>query len=67
MQVPLSWLKEYVEINLSIPEIDRLLTNAGLEVKTVTYIGIPGADLEWDRKLIVLGHILQVEQHPNAD
>ncbi len=67
MQVPLSWLKEYVDINLSVPEIDRLLTSAGLEVKTVTYIGIPGADLEWDRELIVLGHILQVEQHPNAD
>lgn len=67
MQVPLSWLKDFVEIDLSVAEVDQILTNAGLEVKTIDYIGIPGADLEWDRELIVLGHILKVEQHPNAD
>jgi phenylalanyl-tRNA synthetase beta chain len=67
MLVPLSWLKDYVEIDLSVAEVDRILTNAGLEVKTVEFIGLPGADLEWDRELIVLCHILQVEQHPNAD
>ena len=67
MQVPLSWLKDYVNVDLSVEAVDELLTNAGLEVKTIEYIGIPGSDLEWDRELIVLGHILQVEQHPNAD
>lgn len=67
MQVPLSWLKDYVDVDLSIEAVDELLTNAGLEVKTIEYIGIPGADLEWDRELIVLGHILKVEQHPDAD
>ncbi|MCP4415836.1 MAG: phenylalanine--tRNA ligase subunit beta [Chloroflexi bacterium] len=67
MRVPLSWLKDYVNIKQSPEEIDRLLTNAGLEVKTIEYIGLSGADLEWDRDLLVLGHILKVEQHPNAD
>ncbi|HSH04424.1 MAG TPA: phenylalanine--tRNA ligase subunit beta [Anaerolineae bacterium] len=67
MRVPLSWLKEYVDVNLSIPEIDDLLTNAGLEVKTVDYIGIEGSDLVWDRDKILLGRLLKVEQHPNAD
>lgn len=67
MRVPLSWLKDYVNIERSPEEVDRILTNAGLEVKTIDCIGIPGADLEWDRDLIVLGHILKVEQHPNAD
>ncbi|MEM7334082.1 MAG: phenylalanine--tRNA ligase subunit beta [Chloroflexota bacterium] len=67
MQVPLSWLSDYVNIDRSPAEVDELLTNAGLEVKTVDYIGIPGAELEWDRDLLVLGHILKVEQHPNAD
>ncbi len=67
MQVPLSWLKDFVDVHLSVEQVDRLLTNAGLEVKTIEYIGIPGADLEWDRELIVLGHILKVEQHPDAD
>lgn len=67
MRVPLSWLNEYVKIDQSPEEVDRVLTNAGLEVKTIEYIGLPGAELEWDRNLIVLGHVLKVEQHPNAD
>ncbi len=67
MLVPLSWLKDFVTIDRPVAEVDRILTNAGLEVKTIEFIGIPGADLVWDRDLIVLGHILKVEQHPNAD
>ena len=67
MLVPLSWLKDFVTIDRPVGEVDRILTNAGLEVKTIEYIGIPGADLVWDRDLIVLGHILKVEQHLNAD
>jgi phenylalanyl-tRNA synthetase beta chain len=67
MLVSLSWLSDYVDIDLSVPEVDRILTNAGLEVKYVTLIGIPGADLVWDREKIVLGHIQKVEQHPDAD
>lgn len=67
MRVPLSWLKDFVSIEQPLAAVDRLLTNAGLEVKTIEYIGIPGADLVWNRDLVVLGHILKVEQHPNAD
>lgn len=67
MKVPLSWLNEYVTVDRPAAEVDELLTNAGLEVKTIEYIGISGAELEWDRDLLVLGHILKVEQHPNAD
>ena len=67
MLVPLSWLKDFVTIDHPVEQVDRLLTNAGLEVKTINIIGIPGADLEWDRNLIMLAHLLKVEQHPNAD
>lgn len=67
MLVPLSWLSDYVDIDLPVSEVDRILTNAGLEVKYVTMFGVPGADLVWDRELIVMGHVLQVEQHPEAD
>ena len=67
MRVPLSWLNDYVQVDQSPEEVDRILTNAGLEVKTIDYFGLPGADLEWDRSLIVLGQVLKVEQHPNAD
>ncbi len=67
MRVPLSWLKAYVNIEQTPEEVDHILTNAGLEVKTIDIIGLPGADLVWDRDLLVLSHILKVEQHPNAD
>jgi len=67
MQVPLSWLKDYVDITLSIPELAERMTLAGLEVEQIQYIGIEGADLVWDREKFVMAHILAVKQHPNAD
>ncbi|MGB1253196.1 MAG: phenylalanine--tRNA ligase beta subunit-related protein, partial [Candidatus Promineifilaceae bacterium] len=67
MKVPISWLKDYVDITMSPADLAELVTNAGMEVETVEYIGIEGASLVWDREKILLGQILQVEQHPNAD
>ncbi|GAB4431465.1 MAG: phenylalanine--tRNA ligase subunit beta [Anaerolineae bacterium] len=67
MKVVISWLKDYVDITLPIEELAERLTLAGLEVGGIHYIGLPGADLEWDRDKLVLGHILRVEQHPQAD
>lgn len=67
MRVPLSWLKEYVEVTESAESVDRTLTNAGLEVKTTTYMGLPGAELVWDTQRIRLSRLLRVEPHPNAD
>ena len=46
MRVPLSWLREYVDIDLPVPELAELLTNAGLEVESIETIGLPGAELE---------------------
>ena len=67
MKVPMSWLKDFVDVNLPIAELAERLTLAGLEVASIQYIGVEGADLEWDRNKLVLGQLLQVEQHPNAD
>jgi phenylalanyl-tRNA synthetase beta chain len=41
MKVPLSWLKDFVDITIPLPELARRLTMAGLEVEQVTYIGLP--------------------------
>ena len=41
MKIPLSWLKEFVDIDLSTEELAHRLTMAGLEVEAVTYIGLP--------------------------
>ena len=71
MLVPISWLKDYVDISMSPAELADILTIAGLEVEGVDYIGIPGGRdknrLVWDRDKLVVGQILKVEQHPNAD
>lgn len=41
MKVPLSWLKEYVDITLPVDELAEKLTLAGLEVENIEYIGLP--------------------------
>jgi phenylalanyl-tRNA synthetase beta chain len=63
MRVPIRWLKEYVEIPVSAEELAHRLTMAGLEVASVEKI--PSGELDW--KDIVVGEVLAVERHPNAD
>ena len=41
MKVPISWVKDFVEIDLSLEELAHQLTMAGLEVEEITYIGLP--------------------------
>ena len=59
MKVPLSWLKDYVEIDLSPNQIAERLTLAGTEISDVH--GVTG----WD--LLLVGQVTDVRQHPNAD
>ncbi|MCS6848555.1 MAG: phenylalanine--tRNA ligase subunit beta [Anaerolineae bacterium] len=67
MRVPISWLREYVEITLPIEQLAEKLTLAGLEVERIEYVGLPGSELPWDRDKIFVGQLLKVERHPNAD
>jgi phenylalanyl-tRNA synthetase beta chain len=77
MKAPLSWLKEFVDIDISIAELAHLLTMAGMEVEELTIIGVPMpapgsvdahlSGLEWDREKIVVASISEVMPHPNAD
>jgi phenylalanyl-tRNA synthetase beta chain len=86
MKIPLSWLKDFVDIDLSIEDLARRLTLAGLEVEEIRYVGLPmpagttegrsgghlrqetkASGLEWDPDKIVVGAILEVMPHPNAD
>ena len=60
MKVPLSWLKEYVDITLPLVELAERLTMAGFEVEVVQVIG--GS---WEN--IVVGQITAINPHPNAD
>ncbi len=67
MKVPLSWLKEFVTVDLPPEELARQLTFSGLEVAAVHYVGVEGAELPWDAEKIVTCNILEVLPHPNAD
>ena len=41
MYTPLSWLKDFVDITIPIPELAHRLTMAGVEVEEIIYIGLP--------------------------
>ena len=77
MKVPISWLKEYVEIAMPIEELATRLTLAGLEVEEIRYVGLPLPDkkdqetkitgMSWEADKIVVGEVTEVMPHPDAD
>ncbi|HEX7973220.1 MAG TPA: phenylalanine--tRNA ligase subunit beta [Anaerolineales bacterium] len=44
MKVPLSWVKDFVDISLSVEDLARRLTLAGLNVEEIEYVGLPMPD-----------------------
>src|SRR3989338_876119 len=62
LRVPISWLREFVDISLAPQELAERLTLAGLEVESITAIGAG-----WDPQKIVVGHITALQPHPDAD
>jgi hypothetical protein len=62
MLVPLSWLKEYVEINLPLADLVERMTLAGLAVDAIHQVGD-----WWDPEFIRVGQVIQVAPHPDAD
>ncbi|TVR51897.1 MAG: phenylalanine--tRNA ligase subunit beta [Puniceicoccaceae bacterium] len=61
MKVSLSWLKNYVELDRSLEEIERAFVLLGFEVEGVEFQGLAPLDH------VVVGEILASEVHPNAD
>lgn len=60
MQLSRSWLSDYVDLPSDNTELDRVLTNVGLEVE---FIEDRAASLNH----FVVGRVLTCEKHPNAD
>ena len=81
MKIPLSWLKDFIDLDgLSVEDIARKLTLAGMEVDEILYVGLPmpvykeGEKHEfktngigWDKEKLVVAEIREVNRHPNAD
>ncbi len=41
MRVPISWVKDFVDIDLPIETLAQQLTLAGLEVEEIIFVGLP--------------------------
>ena len=60
MRVPLSWLGDYVDLQLEPARLAERLTLLGMEVQ-----GLERWGADWQR--VVVGELLAVEKHPRAD
>lgn len=60
MDVPLKWLAQYVDWDMSVEELAHRLSMAGAEVEAIKRSGS-----EWEH--VVVARVAAVDQHPNAD
>ena len=61
MKLPISWLKEYVDIeDISITELEEKLVSSGFEVDEVKFVGEEISNC-------VTGKITSIEKHPDSD
>ena len=60
MRVPVSWLKDYVELGDDVRELAEKLTFCGIEVEGIETHGVKCQD-------VVVGEVKAVERHPQAD
>ena len=60
MLISLNWLKRYVDIDLPIAELCDRMVMSGFEVESIT-------DLSQTMSRVVVGQIVKLEKHPDAD
>lgn len=60
MKVPVRWLRDFVDVDLSVEDLAHRLTMAGLEAEKIETIGDG-----WDN--VFVGYVEHVERHPDAD
>ena len=60
MKIPLSWLREFTDVQLTAEQLADALTLRGLEVRGVERWGA-----NWNK--MVVGELLEVAPHPKAD
>ena len=62
MKVPISWLREYVPIEMPLDELASRLSVSSAEVEGIERRGVTG-----DLDLFRVGKVLEAVNHPNAD
>lgn len=60
MKISTNWLSDYVKTDLSPEKLGDLLTMSGLELEEIERFGV-------DVEGVVVGYVLEVLKHPNAD
>ena len=60
MILPFSWLKDYVDVDVTPETLQEKLFSCGFEVEELTYLGK-------DVENVVTGRITKTEKHPDAD
>ncbi|WP_316787157.1 phenylalanine--tRNA ligase subunit beta [Pedobacter frigiditerrae] len=63
MKISYSWLKQFIQTDKTPQEISLILTNIGLEVESLEKVQPIVGGLDG----LVIGHVVECEQHPNAD
>ena len=63
MKTSLSWLKNYVDLDIEINELSEILTTIGLEVEGVEEVEMIKGGLQG----VVVGLVKTCEKHPDAD
>ncbi len=63
MKVSFNWIQEFIKIDLPLDKQLEMLTDLGLEVEG----NVPFESVKGSLKGVVVGEVLQCEQHPNAD
>jgi phenylalanyl-tRNA synthetase beta chain len=65
MRVPLSWLAEYVPVEMPLDELATRLSIASAEIEGIETRGVADIDGNLDRFRV--GRVLEAVKHPNAD
>jgi phenylalanyl-tRNA synthetase beta chain len=65
MRVPMSWLREYVEVDVGTDEIAARLAISTCEVERIIRQGV--ADDDGNLGLFRVGRVVEAGKHPNAD
>jgi len=60
MKISLSWLKQYIDVDINVNDLADALTMAGLEVEAVS-------DRYDYLNSVVIGRIAKIDPHPNAN
>ena len=65
MRVPVSWLRDYVPVEMPLDELATRLSISTAEVEGIERRGVPDEDANLG--LFRVGKVLEADKHPNAD